>query len=235
MPPPSYMQQFPQRVQSRPDPRQSQQGPAAQAFQRPRPYRPGPGQGPPPRPGGIASWASQINSPAWGGQVNNPFLQQQVQQAQQGVTQNFQNEIMPQLNAVFANAGGVGGGQHQLHAGDAAGRATDAMSNIATQLYGNAYEGEQNRALQRSGIGAELFTSGEDRSQRESQFGRQLGLDTELGRGNLGVSRGHLGVARDRLELDRELGGGRPWPTHRAWPWRPRRAARRPGAPALPW
>ena len=174
------------------------QGVAAQTFQRP-----------PSRPGGPAAWAGQLNSPAWGGQVNNPFLRRQVQQAQQGVTQNFQDEIMPALNAVFANAGGVGGGQHQLLARDQANDARDAMSNIATQLYGNAYEGEQNRATQRAGIGANLYTSGEDRSQRESQFGRQLGLDTELGRGNLGVSRGHLGVARDRLALDRELGTGR--------------------------
>lgn len=77
----------------------------------------------------------------------NPYLDAMYDRAAGRVTDQFNNEIMPGLNATFGSAGRTGGGIHALMAGEAAGQLTDSLGDMAASVYGNAYESERGRQM----------------------------------------------------------------------------------------
>lgn len=90
----------------------------------------------------------QLRETAKGDFLNsNPYLDAQFDTAARGVTDKFQNEIMPGINASFGSAGRTGGGIHQLYAGEAAGQATDSLADLSADIYGGNYQAERDRMM----------------------------------------------------------------------------------------
>ena len=87
------------------------------------------------------------NVAAYGDQ--NPWLDKTFDRASQSVSDRFNQDVIPGINATFGSAGRTGGGLHGQVFGDAAGQYGDALNNLATDIYGGAYESDANRRLQR--------------------------------------------------------------------------------------
>jgi hypothetical protein len=80
---------------------------------------------------------------------SNPWLERTFQAGARGVTSEYQNAVLPALETRFAR-----GGSGNSNYGAALGRSQDALGtslgDLATQIYGGAYEaerGRQNQAL----------------------------------------------------------------------------------------
>lgn len=69
----------------------------------------------------------------------NPYLQNAIQAANYGPTQQFQNQTLPQISDVFANAGSFGSGRQAALTGTATQNLTQQLNNNAAQLSNNAY------------------------------------------------------------------------------------------------
>ena len=92
------------------------------------------------------------------------------------VTRNLQRNILPGINSGAIAAGGFGGSRQGIAQGLAIGDTNQGLSNALAGLYGNAYEGDQNRANQMS------IASMNDATQR---YG--MANQFELGKGNLAL------------------------------------------------
>lgn len=89
---------------------------------------------------------------AYGGFLgSNPYLDSVYNKGAQQITDSFNQEIMPGLNATFGGGGRADSGLHQLYAGEAAGEATDALGNLAASIYAPAYESERDRMVGAAG------------------------------------------------------------------------------------
>ena len=82
---------------------------------------------------------------------SNPFLDQMYGAAAGHVTDQWQNQIMPGINATFGGAGRTGGGIHGLTMTDAAGQVGDTLADLGAEMYGGAYDFE--RGLQMDAAG----------------------------------------------------------------------------------
>lgn len=81
---------------------------------------------------------------------SNPYLDSQYDAAAGRVTENFNRAVVPSINATFGSGGRTGGGLHQEAVGHAAGKLGENLGDMATNMYGNAYNferGQQDRAL----------------------------------------------------------------------------------------
>jgi hypothetical protein len=78
---------------------------------------------------------------------SNPWLERTFQAGARGVTNEYQNAVLPGLETRFAR-GGVGNSSYNA----ALGRSQDALgtslADLATQVYGGAYESERGRQTQ---------------------------------------------------------------------------------------
>jgi hypothetical protein len=94
-----------------------------------------------------------------GQMTQNPQLDAMVNAAQTRTAQNFNEQVMPQIstNALANNA--YGGSRQGIAEGLAADRLQQQMGDIATGMYGQAYESGQNRALQGGSTQAGLNTN----------------------------------------------------------------------------
>ncbi len=72
--------------------------------------------------------------------TNNPFMNAEGNPQLDAMVRRAQNQTLANVAGNFSQAGRYGSGAHQAAAQDAAG-------NIATQMYGQAYDQDQNRAL----------------------------------------------------------------------------------------
>ncbi len=108
--------------------------------------------------------------------ATNPYLPQQAQAITSQVNNNLQRNILPGINSGAIAAGGFGGSRQGIAQGIAIGDTNQGLSNALAGLYGNAYESDQNRGLQRD------IASMNDATQR---FG--LSNQYELGKGNLAL------------------------------------------------
>lgn len=86
------------------------------------------------------------------GATENPYLDQTFGRASDAVTERFNEAVLPGLNATFSSAGRTGGGLHQQALTGAAGELGDTLGGLATDIYGGAYEGDRNRAIQAGGL-----------------------------------------------------------------------------------
>lgn len=126
----------------------------------------------------------------------NPYLDQQYNSAARRVTENFNDAVMPGLNATFAGAGGSGSQIHRELALDSADELGQNLSDLAGNMYGNNYQQERDRQLQASGL-----LSQDDLSRR--------GLNADVynqGQGRmLDAGRAGLTDNLDRLRLGGDL------------------------------
>ena len=83
-----------------------------------------------------------------GGMTGNPQLDAMVNAAQTRTAQNFNEQVMPQISMSALGNNAFGGSRQGIAEGLAADRLQQQMGDIATQMYGGAYESGQNRALQ---------------------------------------------------------------------------------------
>lgn len=81
---------------------------------------------------------------------SNPYLDQVYDKGAGQIMDQYQQEIMPGLNATFGGAGRANSGMHQLYAGEAAGEAMDSLGNLSASIYAPAYEAERDRMMQAS-------------------------------------------------------------------------------------
>jgi hypothetical protein len=112
--------------------------------------------------GNIANYANQPNrvldtatqqltDTMGGGYLNpgsNPFLAEYANQALGDVSRNYQNTVVPQLNAGASRAGAFGGSAHTLAGSEAEKNYSDLLSRTATGIYNPAYESERTRQMQ---------------------------------------------------------------------------------------
>lgn len=92
----------------------------------------------------------------------NPYLNQQFGQAAQQMSRQFQEAVLPGINATFGDAGMTGGGQHQAAIASAQNELSQGLGGLAANLYGDAYQ--QERANQLAAAG-QLTQAGLQQSQ----------------------------------------------------------------------
>ena len=112
----------------------------------------------------------------------------------------FSESVLPGLNATFGNAGQTGGSAHALATGRAAGQLADTVGGVRSDIYGRAYESDQDRRLQSN---LALLGSGEaglDRAQRGLTSAAGL-EESRLGRGLQGLTSA-AGFAGEDLNRD---------------------------------
>lgn len=105
--------------------------------------------------GGVLSNYQQMVGPMTG----NPQLDAMVNAAQTRTAQNFNEQVMPQISTNALSNNAFGGSRQGIAEGLAADRLQQQMGDIATGMYGQAYESGQNRALQGAGQQAGLNTN----------------------------------------------------------------------------
>lgn len=106
---------------------------------------------------------------------SNPFLDQTYNRAAEQLTERFQEQALPAVQAMFSKAGRTGSGIQ----GDVAVNAMEdylgQLGDLGTDIYGGAYETDRGRQLQAAG---ELGRAG------QGIYGTELGQ--QLGAGQLG-------------------------------------------------
>jgi hypothetical protein len=85
---------------------------------------------------------STLTSMLQGGQTN-PYLDSMVKKAQDSVSSQWNTMTKPQLESSMVNSGSFGNSGQQQMEGVQQKAATQQMSDIATQMYGNAYNTDQ--------------------------------------------------------------------------------------------
>jgi len=117
----------------------------------------------------------------------NPLTSQMFQQAAGDLSEQFQENIMPGINAQFASAGRVGSGAQARALTDAAGELADAQAGLASNMFGSAAESALGRQLQagqaglsdqlaRRQLGASLYQGDRGLRQQAAQGAASAGL-----------------------------------------------------------
>lgn len=117
-----------------------------------------------------------------GGQTN-PYLNSMVDQAQQSVARNYNLFTKPQTESAMVNSGSFGNSGLLQMQQEQQRQASEQMGNIATQMYGQAYDQDRARQMQALGMAptygnqayqdaAQLLNSG-----ALQQANKQQGLD----------------------------------------------------------
>ncbi len=93
--------------------------------------------------------------------TNNPYLDQVYGSAAGRVKQDFNEEILPGLNASLGSSGNAGSTTHELMLGKASGELTDSLADLSANIYGGDYAKERDRMTNaQSGLtstGANLY------------------------------------------------------------------------------
>lgn len=119
----------------------------------------------------------------------NPYLDQMVSSATRGVTQNFQENVLPGISGGATSAGQYGGSRQGIAQGVASGRYLDTIGDIETTLRGGQYQSDMNRALsaagqytggQQAGAGILSSLSGQNFNQQMQQLSTLLGGYAQL-------------------------------------------------------
>ena len=101
--------------------------------------------------------------------MSNPYLQGQANAITSTVTDNLRNNILPGINQSAIANGAYGGSRHGVMQGLAIGQTNLGLGNALANLYGNAYESDQNRTLAQN-----QFNTNTDRQAAMDNFQRQL-------------------------------------------------------------
>jgi hypothetical protein len=151
--------------------------------------------------------------------MSNPYLPAQAQAITSQVTNNLQRQVLPGINQGAMASGGFGGSRQGIAQGLAIGETNQGLSNSLASLYGNAYEGDQNRSNQMQMQQAALANQSEIARMNDST--QRIGLQNSynLGLGNLGLGNkqadnsynlglGGLGLQNKSLDQNYSLGLG---------------------------
>lgn len=92
-----------------------------------------------------------LNQNIAGGQTN-PYLDSLVSKAQGSVVDQFNNMTKPQTESAMVNSGSFGNAGLQQLMQNQQKAATQQMGDIATSMYGQAYETDKNRQMQSIGM-----------------------------------------------------------------------------------
>lgn len=102
--------------------------------------------------GGMSDASSAMLDQIASGQGNNPYLDQLVSSAQKSVTDAYNNNVAPSQTTAAVNSGSFGNsGLQQAQAYDRS-QLQQNLGNIATSMYGNAYNTNQANALSAAGL-----------------------------------------------------------------------------------
>lgn len=128
--------------------------------------------------GNVAMQAMQGNSPytqaglqsLWGGSLGmqqlagtangqylnaNPYLDNMFGAAARATNTQYNNQVMPGVNATFGSGGRTGSNAHQTALDMANQNYNNSMSDMAANIYGNNYQSERDRQLSAStGLGS---------------------------------------------------------------------------------
>lgn len=135
---------------------------------------------------------NSLNSFIQGGNVN-PFLDKMVNKAQGSVATNFNTMVKPQTEAAMRGSGSFGNSGFDQTMQNQQKAAANQMSDIATQMYGGAYNQDQANRMQAINMAPtfgnaayqdanELMKAGQiqqDQGQRNLDFGYQQWSDAQ--------------------------------------------------------
>lgn len=82
----------------------------------------------------------------------NPYLDDVVGAATRGVTEQFEQSVLPGISATFGAGGRTGGGIHQQALAQAGGELAQAVGDVEAQIRGQDYGAERQRQLQAAGL-----------------------------------------------------------------------------------
>jgi len=86
------------------------------------------------------------------GDQQNPYLDQQVANAQKSVVDSYNLTTKPQLESAMVGSGSFGNSGLQQMQGQAQNQLQQNLGNVATQMYGNAFNTNQANRLQALGM-----------------------------------------------------------------------------------
>ena len=149
----------------------------------------------------------------------NPYLAQMGGAVTQQATQNLQNNILPGINSSAMAAGGFGGSRQGIAQANAIGQTNQGITNSLANMYGQAYDGDMNRANQMG------MASMQNQTARDLGFGglqnQRYGMDQnfQLGQQNANTNQyqaqtsrdlgqGQLGLANRQADQNYSLGQG---------------------------
>ena len=144
----------------------------------------------------------------------NPLTQQMYQQAASNLTEQFNEGVMPGINATFAGAGRTGSGLHADAIGNATGELADAQAGLAAQMFGGAAESALGRqlsaatagrsaGLQQQGLAADLYNAGQNRALSAAGGLQSGGIAGMGGMGDLArLQQGAAGMTGLSSDLD---------------------------------
>lgn len=146
--------------------------------------------------GGIASGTNNqigsLNDIAAGNQVlSNPYLDSTFKQAADRVTSQFQNTVAPQRDASAVAAGRYGSGTYNRIRQQDEQNLQENLNNLATNIYGGAYDTERNRQM----------------SALTSSLQNQQSAAGALNQSGLGVNQAQLSALESALQ-GRQFGAG---------------------------
>lgn len=109
----------------------------------------------------------------------NPHLDAAYDRAARAVTKNFREATVPGMTAQASMAGRTGSGAYARLRNDADATLGQALGDLSTQLYGQAYESERGRQMQALGLQGQLGQQDvANRFQATGAF--QQGLGTQM-------------------------------------------------------
>lgn len=102
--------------------------------------------------GGMSDGSSAMLDQIASGQGNNPYLDQMVSNAQKSATDAYNNNVAPSQVTAAVGSGSFGNSGVQQAAQYQQDQLQQNLGNIATQMYGNAYNTNQANALSAAGL-----------------------------------------------------------------------------------
>ena len=122
----------------------------------------------------------------------NPLTSQMFGQAAGDMTEVFNEQILPGINATFAGAGRTGSGLQADALGNAAGELTDSLQGLAANMFGGAAESALGRQMQAAGLVPQA--SGLDYQNLSAMEQAGLGFENQRQR--------EIDAARERYEYE---------------------------------
>jgi hypothetical protein len=140
---------------------------------------------------------------------NNPYLDQVYGRASRGVTRNFNESVMPGVNATFSRAGRFGSNAHQNTLDQASDTLGRSLGEMGADIYGGNYQQERGRQLLAASAAPHLAYADFDRladvgRRREGLSERALGGD--IARHNFNQERPYNALSRYLAALQGNYG-----------------------------
>jgi hypothetical protein len=138
--------------------------------------------------------ASQLTADTLAGNYldSNPYIDDIVQYSTQDITDNYLNNILPQLNSTFAQSGRYGSGAQALAYGDTTGEYLDSVGKTGAQIRYQNYADERNRQGQYAALSPTI--AGQEYADYQQLAG--------VGSAREGLDRAYLQEDMDRYYYD---------------------------------